>query len=108
MKIETIERVIISGICLILSLICLQSLIIYSLLGILPISQILVVEISLLLALVCLLGCSVYHVQMWRDANSDTSLLNNLYTFTAVIMQVQSVLLCAKIFEDVFLPNYSE
>ena len=102
MKIETMERVIIFGICLILSLICLQSLIIYSLLGILPISQILVVEISLLLALVCLLGCSVYHIQMWRDANSGTSLLNNLYTTTAVIMQVQSVLLCAKIFEDVF------
>ena len=98
MKIETIERVIISGICLILSLICLQSLIIYSLLGILPISQILVVEISLLLALVCLLGCSVYHVQMWRDANSGTSLLNNLYTITAIIMQVQSVLLCGQIF----------
>ena len=105
MKIENIERILIFSCCLILCLICLQSLIIFSLLAILPISQILIVEISLLLVLVCLLGCSVYHVQMWRDANSGTSLLNNLYTITAVIMQVQSLLLCAHIFHNIFCPR---
>ena len=99
MKIENIEKVIIIGCCFILSLICFQSLIIYSLIGILPIFKILIVEFSLLLVLTCLLGCSVYHVQMWRDSNSDSSLLNKLYTITAVIMQVQSVLFCAKVFE---------
>ena len=107
---ENIEKVIIIGCCFILSLICFQSLIIYSLIGILPILKILIVEFSLLLVLTCLLGCSVYHVQMWRDSNSDSSLLNKLYTITAVIMQVQSVLLCAKIFENIFgqrIPNES-
>ena len=99
---ENIERVIILGCCLILSLICFQSIIIYSLIRILPIFKILIVEFSLLLVLTCLLGCSVYHVQMWRDSNSDSSLLNKLYTITAVIMQVQSVLLCAKVFENIF------
>ena len=98
MKIENVERAIVFGCCFLLCFISIQALIIYSLLGILPISQILVVEISVLLTLVCLLGCSVYHVQMWRDANSGTSLLNNLYTITAIIMQVQSVLLCGQIF----------
>ena len=102
MRMENIERVIIIGCCLILCLICIQSLIIYSLIGIIPIYKILIVEFSLLLVLTCLLGCSVYHVQMWRDSNSDSSLLNKLYTITAVIMQVQSVLLCAKIFENIF------
>ena len=102
MKLENIERVIIIGCCLILCLICFQSIIIYSLIGILPILKILIVEFSLLLVLTCLLGCSVYHVQMWRDSNSDSSLLNKLYTITAVIMQVQSVLLCAKVFENIF------
>ena len=102
---ETVERFLIFGCCLILCLICVQSLIIFSLLRILPISKILIVEISLLLVLICLLGCSVYHVQMWRDANSSSSLLNNLYTITAIIMQVQSVLLCAQIFEDIVGQN---
>ena len=105
MKIENVERAIIFGCCFLLCFTSIQALIIYSLLGILPISQILIVEISLVLALVCLLGCSVYHVQMWRDANSDTSLLNNLYTITAVIMQVQSVLLCGQIFTNILCPN---
>ena len=107
MKMENFERVIIIGCCLFLCLICIQSLIIYSLIGILPIFKILIVEFSLLLVLTCLLGCSVYHVQMWRDSNSDSSLLNKLYTITAVIMQVQSVLFCAKVFENIFGPPRS-
>ena len=74
---------------------------------ILPIYKILIVEFSLLLVLTCLLGCSVYHVQMWRDSNSESSLLNKLYTITAVIMQVQSVLFCAKVFENILGPHRS-
>ena len=105
MKLENIERVIIIGCCLILCLICFQSIIIYSLIGILPIFKILIVEFSLLLVLTCLLGCSVYHVQMWRDSNSDSSLLNNLYTITAVIMQVQSIMFGVLILADIFCPN---
>ena len=103
MKIESVERGIIFGCLFLLCLLAFHSLIYLSFLH--SISKILIVEISLLLVLVCLLGCSVYHVQMWRDANSGTSLLNNLYTITAVIMQVQSVLLCAQIFEDIFGQN---
>ena len=105
MKIENVERAIIFVCCFLLCFISIQALIIHSLHWLLPISQILIVEISLVLVLICLLGCSVYHVQMWRDANSGTSLLNNLYTITALIMQVQSVLLCAKVFEDIFDQN---
>ena len=89
----------------ILCLICFQSLIIYSLIGFLPIFKILIVETSLLPVLTCLLGCSVYHVQMWRDSNSASNLLNNLYTITAVIMQVQSIMLGVLILADNFCPN---
>ena len=103
MKIESVERGIIFGCLFLLCLLAFHSLIYFSFL--LPISKILIVEISLLLVLVCLMGFSVYHVQMWRDANSGSSLINNLYTITAIVMQVQSVLLCGQIFHNVFCPK---
>ena len=102
---EKVKRVFIIGCCSLVCLIFIQSLIVQLLFD--NLVKILIVEISLFLVLICLLGCSVYHVQMWRDANSGTSLLNNLHTITAIIMQVQSVLLCAcaQIFDNVFCPK---
>ena len=103
MKIESIERVTIFGFLFLLCIIGLHSFIYFSFL--LPISKILIVEISLLLTVTCLLGFTVYHVQMWRDTNSSSSLLNNLHTITAIILQLQSVLLCCQIFNNVLCPK---
>ena len=105
MKIEKVERFIIFGCCFLLCLICIQALIVHLSFGMLPISKILTVELSLVLTIICVLGCSVYHVQMWTDANSGSSLLNNLYSTLAVILQVQSVLLCSQILANIFYPS---
>ena len=85
----------------ILSLICVHGLIV-KFLGFSLFLKIIITELSVFLVLVCLLGCSVLHVQRWRDSGSDYSLLNNLYTVLAVILQVQSIVLLGQNAVDVF------
>lgn len=46
---------------------------------------------SFLLMLICLLGFTVYHIKMWKDPNSGASLLNKIYTRTALLSQARSV-----------------
>ena len=67
----------------ILSLICVNGLIV-TFLGFSLFLKIIITELSVFLVL---------HVQRWRDSGSDYSLLNNLYTVLAVILQIQSIVL---------------
>ena len=45
--------------------------------------------LSTLLMVLCLLGFNIYHIKMWRDPNSGASLLNKIYTRTALLAQVR-------------------
>ena len=85
----------------ILSLICVHGLFV-TFIGFSLFLKIVITELCVFLVLVCLLGCSVLHVQRWRDSGSDYSLLNNLYTVLAVILQVQSIVLLGQNVVDVF------
>ena len=58
-----------------------------------------------ILCAACILGYSVYHIQMRGDTNSQSRLLNHLYSIFAYVSQVQSLIIFAIVTLTHFSPE---